>query len=99
MTTLRIEHRVSNFEGWKKAFDSDPINRRKSGVLRYRVYRSSDDENLVFIELDFDSPEQARATQASLQKMFPNIEGKLIFDIQMKFLEIIEETDLRDNPI
>ncbi len=94
MTTLRIEHRISNFDGWKKAFDSDPINRKKSGVNRYRIYRSSDNEDFVIIELDFDNLEQARATQTALQNIFPNIEGKLIFEVQMKFLNIIEEANL-----
>ena len=94
MITLRIEHRISSFEGWKKAFDSDPFNRKKSGVKRYRIYRPSDLENFVIIELDFDNLEQAQGTQASLQKMFLNVEGKLIFEVQMKSLNIIEETTL-----
>ena len=36
---LRIEHLVLNFDGWKKAFDSDPVGREKSGVRRYQVLR------------------------------------------------------------
>ena len=43
MTILRIEHRIQNFDGWKKAFDGDPIDRKKSGVKRYRVCRPADD--------------------------------------------------------
>lgn len=34
MLILQIEHKVPNYEGWKKAFDSDPISRKKSGVKR-----------------------------------------------------------------
>lgn len=94
MTTLRIEHRISNFDGWKKAFDSDPINRKNSGVYRYRIYRPYDNEDFVIIELDFDNLEQARATQTALQNIFPAIEGKLIFELQIKFLNIIEEVIL-----
>lgn len=44
-TTLRIEHKVSTYDAWKKAFDSDPINRRRSGVKRYRIYQPVDEEN------------------------------------------------------
>ena len=94
MTTLRIEHRISSFDGWKNAFDSDPINRKKSGVKRYRIYRPADSSDFVIIELDFDSIEQAQATQTALNKTFPNIEGKLIFEVQMKLLNIFEETNL-----
>jgi hypothetical protein len=35
---LQIEHPVPNFEGWKAAFDSDPIGRERSGVRRYRIF-------------------------------------------------------------
>ena len=35
MTILQIEHNISDFDVWKKAFDGDPINRKKSGVVRY----------------------------------------------------------------
>lgn len=32
MPTLLIEHEVPNYDGWKKAFDSDPIDTKKLGV-------------------------------------------------------------------
>lgn len=43
MTTLRIEHSVPDFEGWKQAFDNDPADRKGSGVRRYQVSRSVED--------------------------------------------------------
>ncbi len=43
MVILHIEHPVSNFNFWKKAFDSDPVGRAKSGVKRYQVLRPWDD--------------------------------------------------------
>lgn len=94
MTTLKIEHKISNYDGWKKAFDSDPIGRKKSGVKRYRIYQPDDKPDIVIIELDFDNIEQAQATQAALQQIFPNIEGKLIFDIKLSILNIMEEVIL-----
>jgi hypothetical protein len=36
MHILRIEHPVPNYNAWKAAFDSDPIDREGSGVRRYR---------------------------------------------------------------
>jgi hypothetical protein len=35
MAILRIEHRVPSYESWKQAFDSDPVDRKGSGVRRY----------------------------------------------------------------
>jgi hypothetical protein len=47
MYMLRIEHPVPNFDGWKKAFDSDPVDREKSGVRRYQILRPPDDANVA----------------------------------------------------
>lgn len=94
MITLRIEHRIAGYDQWKTAFDSDPVNRKRSGVKRYRIYRPDGNADIVIIELDFENLEQAQATQAALQHIFPNIEGKLIFDVQLKILSIVEETIL-----
>jgi hypothetical protein len=94
MITLRIEHKISNYDEWKKAFDSDPINRKKSGVKHYRIYRPADDEMFVIIELDFDQPEQALTTQIALQKMFGSIEGRLVLGARTKILNLVETTEL-----
>jgi hypothetical protein len=94
MITLRIEHKIANFDGWKKAFDSDPINRKQSGVKQYRIYRPVDDDLFVIIELDFDNLEQAQSTQAALNRIFGNIDGKVIFGPQTKILDIVEANEL-----
>lgn len=94
MITLRIEHKIANFDGWKKAFDSDPINRKQSGVKQYRIYRPVDDDLFVIIELDFDNLEQAQSTQGALNRMFGNIDGKIIFGPQTKILDIVETNEL-----
>jgi hypothetical protein len=55
MPTLRIEHAVPSFEMWKQAFDSDPADRKGSGVNRYRISQGIDDPNFVTIDLDFNT--------------------------------------------
>ena len=67
MYMLRIEHPVPDFDGWKKAFDSDPVGREKSGVHRYRVLRPIDDPNYVMIDLEFDTVSQAEALLAAMR--------------------------------
>jgi ribose 5-phosphate isomerase len=94
MTTLRIEHRIANYDGWKKAFDSDPINRKQSGVKRFRIYRPVNDDHYVVIDLDFEHLEQAEAVEAALRRMFGNIEGKLVFGATTTIFNIAEEADL-----
>lgn len=94
MITLRIEHKIANYDGWKKAFDSDPINRKQSGVRHYRIYRRTDDTNFVIIDLDFDSLEQAQIVKTALLNIFPKIEGSLIFDVQLKILNVVESEEL-----
>jgi hypothetical protein len=70
MPTLRIQHSVPSFEAWKRAFDSDPANRKDSGVRRYSVSRSVDDPDLVMIDLDFDSTDEARGLLAKMERIW-----------------------------
>jgi hypothetical protein len=55
MPILRIEHPVPDFDGWKTAFDNDPVGRKQSGVRRYQILRAIDDPNYVMIDLEFDT--------------------------------------------
>ena len=94
MITLRIEHKIANYDGWKKAFESDPINRKQSGVKRYRIHRPEDDDKFVIIDLDFDNLEQAQATQNALQNIFPKIEGAIVFGVKLRILKVVEAIEI-----
>jgi hypothetical protein len=90
MIILRIEHKVLNFYGWKKAFDSDPVNRKKSGVKRYRVYRPTDDPDYVIIDLEFDTLNDAQTTLAALHNLWGKVEGTVIVNPQTRILDVVE---------
>jgi len=94
MLILQIEHKVPNYEGWKKAFDSDPVGRKKSGVKRYQVYRQEEDPNNVIIDLYFDNAEDAQATLAALQNLWKKVEGTVMVKAQTRILHLIETIDL-----
>ena len=49
----------------KRHFDSDPINRRKSGTRCYRIYRPTDDPHYVIVDLEFDNITDAEAALAA----------------------------------
>lgn len=70
MPTLQIEHAITDFEVWKRAFEADPVRREQSGVRRYRVLRPLDDPRYVEIDLDFDSVRDAEAFRAALQDLW-----------------------------
>jgi hypothetical protein len=93
MTILRIEHKVSNFDGRKKAFDNDPRDRKKSGVKRYRIYRPADDPNYVIIDLEFDSLDDAQTTLAALQNLWPKVEGTVMVNPQTRILDLVESIE------
>jgi hypothetical protein len=93
MVILRIEHKVMNFEGWKHAFDSDPINRKKMGVKRYRIFQPIDDPNYGIVDLEFESLSEAETMHAALQKMWPKVEGTIMLGPQVKILNFIESKE------
>lgn len=90
MYILRIEHPVPNYEGWKKAFDSDPVGREKSGVRRYQILRPVDDPNYVMIDLEFDTAEQAEALLAAMRVVWGRVEGTIIMNPQSRIVEAVE---------
>lgn len=90
MYVLRIEHPVPDFNGWKKAFDSDPVGREKSGVRRYRVLRPIDDPNYVMIDLDFDTPAQAEALLAAMRVVWGRVQGKVMTNPRARIVEAVE---------
>ena len=90
MYVLRIEHPVPDFDGWKKAFDSDPVGREKSGVCRYRVLRPIDDPNYVMIDLDFDTRAQAEALLAAMRVVWGRVQGKVMTRPQARIVEAVE---------
>ena len=71
MYSVRIEHAVQNYEGWKKSFDSDPIGREKMGVRAYRVLRLVENPNHVLIDLEFDTRSEADSALVALHGATP----------------------------
>jgi hypothetical protein len=59
MPILRIQPAVPTFDGWRRAFDADLMDRRASGVRRYQVHRSVTDPNFVMIDLELETLQEA----------------------------------------
>ncbi len=94
MPTLRIQHVVPNFEGWKRAFDNDPMDRAGSGVKKYQVSRSIADPNFVMIDLEFTSVKEAEAMLQRLQTLWAGPGGAVMRDPQAWVIEPIESRTL-----
>jgi hypothetical protein len=90
MYMLRIEHPIPNYEGWKQAFDSDPVGREKSGVRRYQILRPIDNPNYVLIDLEFDTIGQAEALLAAMRVVWGRVEGTIMMDPQSQIVEAVE---------
>lgn len=90
-TIVHIEHPVLDFDTWKRTFDSDPINRRRSGVRRYRIVRAADDPSFVTIDLEFDDARAAERTLAALQNLWQNgMDGVLVIGPRARVFDIVE---------
>lgn len=91
MIILRIEHPVPEFEGWKQAFDGDPLGRAQSGVRRHRILRSVDDPNYVMVELEFDDSGAAAALLAKLRDLWSRVD--VMRDPQARIVEVVESKE------
>ena len=90
MVVLRIQHSVSSFEAWKRAFDSDPVDRRASGVRSYRVYRAIVDPNLVMIDLDLDSTADAEKLLEKLRRLWTGLGAAVMRNPAAWIVETVE---------
>jgi hypothetical protein len=90
MYILRIEHPVMDYEGWKKAFDSDPVDRKKAGVRRYRILRPVDDQKFVMIDLEFDTRSQAEALLDGLHQVWSRVDGQIMMNPRARIVEVAE---------
>jgi hypothetical protein len=90
MYILRIEHPVPDFDGWKKAFDSDPLGRAQSGVRRYTITRPVNDEKYVLVDLEFDAVEQAAAMLNSLRRLWDRVDGRVMPAPVAQILRVVE---------
>lgn len=61
MTTLHIEHAITDFTVWQAAFQSFAPAREQAGVRAYTVRQPVDDPHYVVIDLEFDAPSGADA--------------------------------------
>lgn len=91
MYILQIEHSVPDYEGWKKAFESDPINRKHSGVNHYRISRKIEDPNYIIVDLEFDNLNEAGACHAKLKNLWSRVEGSVMNNPQSRIIEVIED--------
>jgi ribosomal protein L35AE/L33A len=90
MYILRIEHPVPDYDGWKKAFDSDPVGRKKSGVRRYQVLRPVDDPNYVMIDLEFDTTGEAEVLLAAMRVVWQRVQGTVMSNPQARIVEAVD---------
>jgi hypothetical protein len=89
-TTLRIEHGVADYARWKQMFDSDPLNRKGSGVRGYRVLRMSDEPDKVAIDLDFEDAGAARVMAARLSELWNGPASAIMHGATLRIWDVTE---------
>lgn len=94
MIVLRIQHAVPNFEGWQRAFESDPMDRKGSGVRRYHVYRSVADPSLVMIDLEFETLPEAEQLLARLQTLWAGPGGSVMRNPEATIVTTVDSRTL-----
>jgi hypothetical protein len=55
---LMVEHRVSDFDEWKRGFDAHRPVQERYGATGYLIYRREDDPAVVAVVMQFPSKEQ-----------------------------------------
>ena len=94
MFILHMEHPVLDFKTSKiEDFDSDPLDRKGSGVRRYTVSKSIEDPERAIIDLTFDSLDDAQATLIRLNGMWDRVSDRFGWtdNPQVQIVEVVED--------
>ncbi len=67
MATLHIEHPITDLQTWLGAFARFEDRRAQAGVRAQRIRQPVDDDKYIYVELDFDTVEQAEAFKGFLE--------------------------------
>jgi hypothetical protein len=65
MALVQTRLQVGDYDAWKPMFDLDAPGARRDAT-RYTLFRGVDDPNEVFIQIEFETEEQARASRERL---------------------------------
>jgi hypothetical protein len=68
LPTVHIEHPITDLGTWLGAFARFEDARQKAGVRAQRIRQPIDDDKYIYVDLDFDSIEQAAAFQEFLEE-------------------------------
>lgn len=95
MAILRIQHAVTSYDDWKRIFDSDPADRKGSGVERFEIHRPVSDPNVVMIDLHFASAEDAQMMHSRLREVWSGASAAAVMhDAQAHVVETVESVTL-----
>lgn len=95
MFVLRIEHPVPDYDAWKQAFDSDPLDRKGSGVVAYRVLCAPGAPTIVTVDLEFEGRDPAEEMQAKLIQLWGRVEQEGLIGQQQARIFELRETSSR----
>lgn len=96
MTTLHIEHRITDLATWSAAFSRFGEKRRQAGVLAARVHHPADDSAFIVIDLDFETRERAASFLQVLETQIwgvPANSPALVGSPQARFFEAVDVED------
>ena len=94
MTIIHIEQTVRDYDAWKVSFDSDPVDRKGSGVRRYTISRAADNPGAVVIDLELETTEQAEAMLASLRELWQGLGDVFVEAPTGRIFDVAEAKEL-----
>ena len=60
MPTLRVKHKVKDYDSWKTVFDNFRDTRKKGGEKSYQIWRTESDPNDLDLQFEWDTEDNAR---------------------------------------
>ena len=88
-----VQHKVGDYDTWKRAFDDHAEVRRRHGSSGHRLYRGADDPNDITVIVSFPSREQAEAFAGDPSLREAMEQGGVLSQPTVTWLEQVESAD------
>jgi quinol monooxygenase YgiN len=93
-----VSHSVSNFDQWKRVFDSDQSARKSAGVLGHHINRGSEDPNQLAIYLPVADRRKAEAFLTNPELQTTMSRAGVTGAPQVLWIQSIESAYVADRP-
>ncbi len=91
---IRMRYELDDYDAWRQVFDRDPLDRKGSGALSYRISRDVENDSAVLVDLEFGTVDEAAAFLVRLRALLGDPAIPKMARAEMTLAETTESAEI-----